>query len=124
MFKKIFREIRAGRTFADAVEILVRTYDVPITDEVYNIISRRLHSNTDFYNEHDLAVIFLIDIARYSLDPANPMAKKVITEWIHRAKGAESRGLLSRVSRDYVLNHFLEVVEERFGIDHTKIDAA
>lgn len=122
LFNRLFGGIREGRKLADAVEILVRTYNVSLTDGVNNIISGHLDSNNDFCNEHDLAVWCLADISRYLLDPANPMAKKEITEWIRRAKGAKRRGLFS--SGDYEYNDFLKAAEERFGIDHTKIDAA
>ena len=113
MFKRIKEIMKAGRTGADATEILARTYLIPVNDEILRIMNYHVKSGSaDIYNAHELAIIVITDIfERFS---NLPTAKDAITECIHTAKDINRRGL---IAKSYVLEIFLDLAKEKFGID-------
>lgn len=85
MLKKLFGSMKAGRTGAEAVDILVRLYNVP-----FDVVKHRMDlmvkcGYADINNEHELAIIFLCDLAK-EFDPSNAMAKAQIRRYIRKSK--------------------------------------
>ena len=112
MFGKIREIIRAGRSGADAVEILARTYNIPpdiTTEEISSMVQCGF---ADTYNGHELAMYYLSEfLERIKIN--NEKVRAIVSEMLRRAKIENQKGL---IKDDCLINNLFNVAERKFGI--------
>lgn len=114
--------LRWGKSAGKAVQVLLKTYDLAVEDESTLNRIQMVAQNFDElgYNEHDVALQFLVLLVNGS-DSSNDRQKQLAIKYISRAKGAYKRGLLTT---ELPLERLIDKAKEKFNINVDNIPAA
>jgi len=118
MFGKMFRAFSTGANGAKAIEVLMKTYSLQVsqTDQL-NMMHRIAQNFAESLNEHEMAVQFLAEFSA-TIKTDHPRARSEVEKYIRMSKGAYARGL---ASMDGPQERLFKVARERFGIEPNDI---
>lgn len=122
MFGQLIRSFTGGANGAKAIQVLRNTYRLEVNHpQLIEMMKRIASSFGEVYNEHEMAVQFLVQFCDTTLQPDHPQASREMEKYIRMAKGSYNRGL---VESNVVMNELFRVAKERFQIDPDQIQAA